>query len=433
MGHTDKHATKHGVSEEDDIHSVIDHGNVQGLGDDDHTQYLLEDGSRALSGDLSAGTKKITNLGDGGAGTQDVSSVKQMEDYVAASIEAMVSKDNVDVATTEALPANTRTLDVLTASANGAFPTVDAIPPALNQEYLVKDEGGGASHINDGIYTLTTLGDAETPWALTRRSDLDGGDSAAGAFLAVEAGTLNGDSTFRCINNSASDIVNTDALEFKYWGQTTDHGNLLGLGDDDHTQYHNDTRGDARYFQQSEHINVSAGAGDAGKPVKLDADGNVDATMVNDADIDHGSVGGLADDDHSQYHNDTRGDARYYTETELDAGQLDNQYFQESEHLNVSAGAGDAGKPVKLDADGDIDATMINSADVDHDDVQNQRYSGAYALHLRADISCAGNTPVHGDFSGWAVGDTGMGIGLDSTVWLVRKTGAEVIVTVQLS
>ena len=30
---------------------------------------------------------------------------------------------------------------------------------------------------------------------------------------------------------------------------TTDHGSLSGLGDDDHSQYHNDTRGDARYYQ----------------------------------------------------------------------------------------------------------------------------------------------------------------------------------------
>ncbi len=29
---------------------------------------------------------------------------------------------------------------------------------------------------------------------------------------------------------------------------TTDHGLLTGLGDDDHTQYHNNTRGDARYI-----------------------------------------------------------------------------------------------------------------------------------------------------------------------------------------
>lgn len=39
-----------------------DHGALSGLGDDDHTQYLLEDGSRALSGDLDLGSKSIVNV-----------------------------------------------------------------------------------------------------------------------------------------------------------------------------------------------------------------------------------------------------------------------------------------------------------------------------------------------------------------------------------
>jgi len=86
---------------------------------------------------------------------------------------------------------------------------------------------------------------------------------------------------------------------------------------------------------------------------------------------DHGDLEGLTDDDHTQYHNNTRGDARYYTETELDAGQLDNRYFTESEHLSVSAGAGDANKPIKLDADGQVDATMLNDADIDHNSTTN--------------------------------------------------------------
>lgn len=34
-------------------------------------------------------------------------------------------------------------------------------------------------------------------------------------------------------------------------GGTEDHGELSGLSDDDHTQYHNNTRGDARYAQRS--------------------------------------------------------------------------------------------------------------------------------------------------------------------------------------
>ena len=79
--------------------------------------------------------------------------------------------------------------------------------------------------------------------------------------------------------------------------------------------------------------------------------------------IDHGHLLGLSDDDHTAYHTDARGDARYYTESELDAGQLDNRYFTEAEHLDSSAGAGDSGKPIKLDAGGLIDDTML---DVDH-------------------------------------------------------------------
>lgn len=34
---------------------------------------------------------------------------------------------------------------------------------------------------------------------------------------------------------------------------------------------------------------------------------------------DHGSLSGLTDDDHSHYHNDTRGDARYYRKAQVEA------------------------------------------------------------------------------------------------------------------
>lgn len=81
-----------------------------------------------------------------------------------------------------------------------------------------------------------------------------------------------------------------------------------------------DANGDyteANGYETSDFINVSAGAGDAGKPIVLDAGGKIDESMIEDGDIDHGSIGGLADDDHTQYHNDTRGDARYYTQTQL--------------------------------------------------------------------------------------------------------------------
>ena len=43
--------------------AAIDHGNLVGLGDDDHTHYLLITGTRAMTGALDMGTNNITNVG----------------------------------------------------------------------------------------------------------------------------------------------------------------------------------------------------------------------------------------------------------------------------------------------------------------------------------------------------------------------------------
>jgi hypothetical protein len=54
-------------------------------------------------------------------------------------------------------------------------------------------------------------------------------------------------------------------------------------------------------FEESDHVNTSAGAGDAGKPIVLDAAGKISNTMIDATAIDHGSLSGLLDDDHTQY------------------------------------------------------------------------------------------------------------------------------------
>ncbi|KKN72880.1 hypothetical protein LCGC14_0405840 [marine sediment metagenome] len=46
--------------------SQLSHDQLDGLGDDDHTQYLLADGTRALSGAWDMGSQLITNLKLGG-------------------------------------------------------------------------------------------------------------------------------------------------------------------------------------------------------------------------------------------------------------------------------------------------------------------------------------------------------------------------------
>lgn len=63
----------------------------------------------------------------------------------------------------------------------------------------------------------------------------------------------------------------------------TDHGDLTGLSDDDHPQYHNDARGDLRYYTKSEFINATLGVGDADKPIKTNASGVIDPSLVPNA------------------------------------------------------------------------------------------------------------------------------------------------------
>ena len=74
---------------------------------------------------------------------------------------------------------------------------------------------------------------------------------------------------------------------------TLDHGSALtGLSDDDHPQYHNNTRGDARYYQKSE---FSGNPGAASAPIKSDTNGAIHAEYLlsnDDARIAGGITSG---------------------------------------------------------------------------------------------------------------------------------------------
>ena len=123
-----------------------------------------------------------------------------------------------------------------------------------------------------------------------------------------------------------------------------------------------------RYYPKNEYVDDSSGVADAGVPVKLNESGLIDSTMIGDISIpdtitltnitqitnrSHANLQDLSADDHTQYHNDTRGDARYYTQ---------------SQHIDESIGLADASKPILLTTSGLVDDTMISSY------VQDQRY-----------------------------------------------------------
>ena len=115
------------------------------------------------------------------------------------------------VATTAALPANTRVLNVLTANVNGALPAIDGIALSIADRVLVKNEALGQ---NNGSYVVTSLGSVGTPWVLTRSTDLDtSAEMLRGIFAPVTDGNTNAGLHFRLVTNGVI-TLNVTPLSF---------------------------------------------------------------------------------------------------------------------------------------------------------------------------------------------------------------------------
>ncbi len=123
-------------------------------------------------------------------------------------------KAEVWQATVAALPTNTLSSGVLTASANGALTTIDGVSVTQGRRYLVKDE---ATQAKNGIYVLTQLGSVSAPWILTRATDADEDDDwSQGCVVFVKQGMTNAKKLFRCTNTSAP-VVDSTSIAFELY------------------------------------------------------------------------------------------------------------------------------------------------------------------------------------------------------------------------
>ena len=236
--------------------------------------------------------------------------------------------------------------------------------------------------------------------------------------------------------SSVTGATVTEALETLKLGMgASDHGTLTGLADDDHPQYHNDARGDARYapvgHTHSNATSSTAGFMSAADKTKIDtvASGatanDTDANLKNRANhtgtqpvntldqsgattgqvlswdgsawvpttgaggggvTDHGLLTGLADDDHIQYHTDARGDARY--------SQLGHTH---SNATTSAAGSMSAADKTKLNGiaagatANSSDATLLNRAN----------HTGTQALSTLSQSSATTNQVPSWNGSAW--------------------------------
>ena len=115
---------------------------------------------------------------------------------IDAASQGLAIKNPSQVGTVTALPACTidGTFQILTADANGALPSIDGYSSlAVGNQITVKEESG-ANAVNNGIYIITQLGDATTPFILTRSIQANTWDELVGAYTFILNGaTLQGD------------------------------------------------------------------------------------------------------------------------------------------------------------------------------------------------------------------------------------------------
>jgi hypothetical protein len=99
----------------------------------------------------------------------------------------------------------------LTADTNRAFSTLDGQTVSVGQRVLIKDQ---TTQLQNGIYTLTTVGSGAAPWVITRATDNDATPEIAnGDVVNVIGGTTNSGKTF--VNSSAASItIGTTAITF---------------------------------------------------------------------------------------------------------------------------------------------------------------------------------------------------------------------------
>jgi len=173
---------------------------------------------------VSLNSQKITNLATPGDDTDAATKA-----YADSCRYGLMIKNSVRVATTTTLPAYTFLANVLTANANGAFPTTDGTDLSVGERILVKNEVTNAEY--NGIYTLTQLGSGGSPWKLTRAVDADSDSEVKGGLAVwVNEGTTNADTRWILTTNDPIVLNTTDLTFTQDGGGTSVTASNVGVG-----------------------------------------------------------------------------------------------------------------------------------------------------------------------------------------------------------
>ena len=171
-----------------------------------------------ISGVRNANGARITN-----AGAPVNSGDLVTKAYLDAQTTGLDIKESVRAATTGNIAGSySNGAQTLTANSNGAA-VIDGETLNLADRVLVHLQSTGTQN---GIYTVTTLGDGSNPFVLTRANDFNqSSEIGAGSFTYVEAGTVNSGKSF--VQTVRNPVIDTTALTFSVFGESAIGNNSI--------------------------------------------------------------------------------------------------------------------------------------------------------------------------------------------------------------
>jgi hypothetical protein len=180
---------------------------------------------------LSGGTMTGPLVLFGAPTADNEAASKQYVDNIASGV---VVNQSVLGATNASLDATYEngTLGVgatLTSNSNGAWPssTGGATGWDLLSGILVKDQTNKAEN---GGYFISDLGDASSPWVLTRSESCDEASEIPGAYIFVQSGDSQGTSWIQVVDDTGTFAVGTDDINvFQF--SSTEAIDLNGIAD----------------------------------------------------------------------------------------------------------------------------------------------------------------------------------------------------------
>lgn len=192
----------------------------------DHIDDTLNPHSTTLAQVVAAGNTAGGEIDMDGDKIVNVGEPTDAEDaankaYVDAVAQGLKVRDKVAVAVftnldaTYAEPGGTAEGATLTNTGTLEALEIDGYTLSLNQRVLV---GGQSTEMHNGIYKVTTVGDASTPWVLTRSGEFDDvpdPELLAGDYFFVQFGTQYGATGWVVrAHNGADPVVGTDPVLF---------------------------------------------------------------------------------------------------------------------------------------------------------------------------------------------------------------------------